>query len=225
MAEDALVSLFGVLLVLGAVLLLFAPLFYRFLRRGLWAFSLLILVPAFLVASAGTTWVEQSFQNPLFLAPIVAFVFLARVVSPVATFFRVREQLSIRGIFGPAKPLAFIGFLAMGLYVGLRAFSPVSAEGDPVIVTERLLVALGTAFLLVRLYWKVMPRGSPGWLMVWAGAILYSLAFAVVAPYAFPEYQALYGLSGIMGWLIGAAIIWKTPAAPGPVPWGYAIRS
>lgn len=221
MAEEALISLFGVLLVLGAVLLLFAPLSVRLYRSGSWLLLLLLLLPAFLLASVGVDFVRQSFVNPLILSPLVAFVFVAKVLAPSMTFYRLRGRLLSRHLWGKTKPLAFLGFVSIGIYVAYRAFVPAPPAEAPVLLTERLVIALGTAFLFLRLYWKVLPKGSPGWVMLWAGAILFSLAFAVIAPYAFPEYAALYGVAGVMGWLIGAAIILRSPTPGSTPPWPH----
>ncbi len=212
MATEDLVAAFAILLVLGSALLLFAPMFYRLMRRGMWALGFIVLVPAFVVASVGTTFIELIFSDPMLLAPIVAFVFAARVISPTLAFFKVREKLYRAGAWGGTKALAFLGFLAFGLYVGYSHFvAPESATGDPVLATEKLVMAFGTAFIFLRLHYRLMPKESRNMMMTWGAAVLFSLAFAVVAPYAFPDYQALYAVSGVMGWLIGAAVIAKSP--------------
>ncbi len=212
MAAENLVSIFAILLVLGSVLFLFGPLFFRLLKRGMWAMSVIAVIPAFVVASMGLSFVELSFSNPAILAPIVAFVFVARVVSPTLALHNVREKLASRGLWGSTRAFAFLGFLGFGLYVGYQTFvSPEGAAADPVLATERIVMAVGTSFIFLRLYYKAMPRESSSLMMVWLAAIFFSLAFSVVAPYAFPDYHVLYSISGVMGWLIGAAVIAKSP--------------
>lgn len=212
MAEEDLVSLFAVLLVLGAVLLLFSPLFYRLMKNGLWALTFLLSIPALMVVALGLTFVEFSFRDPLYLAPVVAVVFGMRVASPTLAFFRFRDRLEPSRYWAPARVLLLTTFMAFGIYVAYKAFiTPGSSDLDPIIVSERILMALGTAFIFLRLYLRVMPKGSYNMLVVWAAAILFSLAFAVVAPYAFPAFSVLYALSGVMGWFIGSAVAWRSP--------------
>lgn len=212
MAEEDLVSLFAILLVLGSVLLLFSPVFYRLLQSGLWALTFLLAVPAFVLLAIGLSIVEVSFQDPLYLAPVVAVVFGMRVASPTLAFFKFREKLEVSRLWSLARPLLLVTFLAFGLYVAYKAFlNPDGATVDPILVSERVLMAVGTSFVFLRLYLKVMPKGSYHMMVLWAAAIMFSLAFAVVAPYAFPAYETLYALSGLMGWLIGGAVIWKSP--------------
>jgi hypothetical protein len=212
MAEEDLVSIFAILLVLGSVLLLFAPLFYRLLKSGLWALTFLLAVPALILVALGLTFIEFSFRDPIYLAPVVAVVFGMRVASPTLAFFRFRDRLEPTRFWAPARVLLLTTFMAFGVYVAYKAFiSPEASNVDLVIVSERILMATGTAFIFLRLYLRVMPKGSYNMLVLWAAAILFSLAFAVVAPYAFPAYSVLYALSGVMGWLIGSAVAWKSP--------------
>jgi hypothetical protein len=212
MAEEDLVSLFAILLVLGAVLLLFAPLFYRLLRNGLWALTFLLAVPALILIALGLSFVEFSFRDPIYLAPVVAVVFGMRVASPTLTFFRFRERLESSNVWMPARTLILITFMTYGIYVAYRAFiNPTTSTLDLVLISERILMAMGTSFIFLRLYLRAMPKGSYNMMVLWVAAILFSLAFAVVAPYAFPAYSLLYALSGVMGWLIGSAVAWKSP--------------
>ncbi|MFQ5837363.1 MAG: hypothetical protein ACE5HJ_01105 [Thermoplasmata archaeon] len=212
MAEEDLVSLFAILLVLGSVLLLFAPVFYRLLRSGLWALTFLLAVPAFILVALGLSFVQVSFKDPIYLAPVVAVVFGMRVASPTLAFFKFRDRLEPTNVWVPARVLLLTTFLAFGLYVAYRAFiNPGGSNVDLVLISERIVMALGTSFIFLRLYLRVMPKGSYNMLVIWVAAILFSLAFAVVAPYAFPAYEVLYALSGVMGWLIGSAVVWKSP--------------
>lgn len=210
MAEQQLVTLFAVLLISGAILVLFAPLFYRLARNGLWAISFVLAVPAFLLITLGLSFVELSFANPAILAPVVTVVFGMRLVSPTLAFFKVREQLEGRQAWTPARLGLVGGFAALGIYVGFAGFGDTSAV-DPILISEKIVMAFGTAYVFLRLHLKVMPKGSYNMFVLWLAAILFSLAFAVVAPFAFPAYAVLYAVSGVMGWLIGAAVGVKSP--------------
>jgi hypothetical protein len=44
------------------------------------------------------------------------------------------------------------------------------------------------------------------WWPVWMAATLFAIAFVVVAPYAFPVFEAIYVVSGLAGWIVGALI-------------------
>ncbi len=216
MAEEDLVSLFAILLILGSVLLLFAPLFFRLMRNGLWALTFLMTVPALILVALGLSFVEFSFQDPIYLAPVVAVVFGMRVASPTLAFFKIRERMGPTNAWFPTRILLLLTFMGFGFYLAYRGFiNPEGAEADPILISEKLIMALGTAFVFLRLYLRVVPKGSYNMLLVWAAAILFSLAFAVVAPFAFPAYGILYALSGFMGWLIGGAVVWKSPS---PLP-------
>jgi hypothetical protein len=212
MAEHELITLFAVLLLAGAILTLLAPLFYRLARNGLWAVGFVLAVPAFLLVTVGWSVLNLSFTDPTVLGPVVAVVFGMRVVSPSLAYFGVRQRLEGRNSWTPARFGLVAGFATMGVYVMLTGFSGASPV-DPILISERILMAVGTVFIFLRFHLRVMPHGSQAMFLVWLAAILFSLAFAVVAPFAFPAYGVLYAVSGTMGWLIGASIAIKTPAA------------
>lgn len=222
MAEEDLATLFAILLVLGGALLLVAPLFFRMLRNGLWAVSFIVAVPAFFVAILALSFVRLSLEAPLLLAPVVAVVVVARVASPALAYVRIRERVrALRS--APSRLVIFLGFVGLGFYVWYRTFvAPSGVALDPVLLSERLLMAVGTAFVFLRLHLRLLPKGSFHMRVLWIATILFSFAFAVVAPYAFPAYETLYGVSGIMGWLIGGAIVMKAPQA-GLAPLARAV--
>ncbi|MEE9592637.1 MAG: hypothetical protein V3W28_03540 [Thermoplasmata archaeon] len=211
MAEQELITLFAVLLLSGAILTLLAPLFYRLARNGLWAIGLVLAVPAFLLVTTGLSFIQLSFTDPTVLGPVVAIVFGMRVVSPTLAYFSVRQRLEGRNSWTPARFGLVAGFVTLGIYVSITGFGEISPV-DPILISERILMAVGTVFIFLRFHLRVMPHGSQAMSVVWLAAILFSMAFAVVAPFAFPDYGVLYAVSGMMGWLIGAAIAMKSPA-------------
>jgi hypothetical protein len=191
-----------------------APLFYRLARNGLWAIGLVLAVPAFLLVTTGLSFIQLSFTDPTVLGPVVAVVFGMRVVSPTLAYFSVRQRLEGRSSWTPARFGLVAGFVTLGIYVSITGFGGTSPV-DPILISERILMAVGTVFIFLRFHLKVMPHGSQAMFVVWLAAILFSMAFAVVAPFAFPAYGVLYAVSGTMGWLIGAAIAMKSSfAAP-----------
>jgi len=42
---------------------------------------------------------------------------------------------------------------------------------------------------------------------IWMAATLFAIAFVVVAPYAFPTFEAVYLVSGLAGWILGAVMV------------------
>ena len=212
MAEQELVTLFAVLLISGAILILFAPIFYRLARQGLWFFSFVLAVPAVLLVTLGLSFIQLGFADPAVLAPVVAVVFGMRVVAPTLTFFSVRQRLEGKGSWTAVRMGLIVGFVTLGIYMATSGFWETPLV-DLILISERIAMAVGTAFIFLRFQLKVMPRGSYDKFVVWLAAILFSLAFSVVAPFAFPAYAVLYALSGTMGWLIGAAVAMKTASA------------
>ncbi len=211
MAEEDLVSLFAILLVLGSAILLVAPIFYRLVRNGLWALSFMVAVPALLLALIGHSFVELSLREPILLAPVVAVIFAVRVVSPSLAYVKIREKVISTSFWGLSRLGLFVAFVGLGLYLWYRVFvDPSGINADPILLSEKLIMAVGTSFVFLRLHWKVMPKTSYNMKAVWIAALLFSFAFAVVAPYAFPSYEVLYGISGLMGWFIGGALVLKT---------------
>ncbi|MDX1534022.1 MAG: hypothetical protein R3291_00180 [Thermoplasmata archaeon] len=210
MAEQELVSLFAVLLIAGATLMLFAPLFYRLAREGLWIFGLVLAVPALLLVTLGLSFVQLSFADPAVLAPVVAVVFGMRVVSPTLAFFGVRTRLEGKRAWSGARVGLVAGFATMGVYAALGGVWQAPTM-DPLLLSERVAMAAGTAFVFLRFQLKVMPHGSYDMFVLWLAAILFSSAFAVVAPFAFPAYAVLYAVSGTMGWFIAATVAVKAP--------------
>ncbi len=212
MAEQELVTLLAVLLISGAILILFAPIFYRLARQGLGIFSVVLAVPAVLLVILGLSYVQLGFADPTVLAPVVAVVFVMRVVAPTLTFFSVRQRLEGTGSWTPVRMGLIVGFVTLGIYMAIHGFWETPTV-DPFLISERIAMAAGTSLIFLRFQLKVMPHGSYDKFVVWLAAILFSLAFSVVAPFAFPAYGVLYALSGMMGWLIGAAVAMKTPSA------------
>lgn len=222
MAEEDLATLFAILLVLGGALLLAAPLFFRMVKGRLWALSFVAALPAFVVGALALSFVQLSMEAPLLLAPVVAVVFVVRVASPSLAYLKLRERVRATRVL-PFRILLFFGFVGLGFYVWYRSFvNPSPVALDPVILSERILMAAGTAFVFLRVHLRLFPRGSFNMRVLWVATILFSFAFAVVAPYAFPSYGTLYGVSGVMGWLIGASVLLKSPQ-PAVLPLPSAV--
>ncbi len=70
-------------------------------------------------------------------------------------------------------------------------------------------MALGGAFIIIRLLARILPESLKEKPTVWISALLLSLAFAVLAPFAFPGYDIYYRLAGLVGWVAGFVVIWR----------------
>ena len=68
-------------------------------------------------------------------------------------------------------------------------------------------MALGASTLLVRFALRARPRDQERLWPVWLAAILFAVAFVVVAPYAFPAFAVAYLASGLVGWILGVVAI------------------
>jgi hypothetical protein len=73
-------------------------------------------------------------------------------------------------------------------------------------LSEQLAMALSASLLIVRTGFRFRPRLTMEWWPVWMAATLFAIAFVVVAPYAFPVFEAIYVVSGLAGWIVGALI-------------------
>ena len=100
--------------------------------------------------------------------------------------------------------LAFAGFLAYELVVVAAGPRP----SGPVALSEQLIMALGASWAMVRFALRARPQGRGAPWTLWFAAILFAVAFVIVAPYAFPEFAVLYAGSGLVGWAIGAVALW-----------------
>src|SRR5436190_823806 len=112
---------------------------------------------------------------------------------------------------------AFAALLAIGsivllfvpLFLHVQLFSASRFVFAAVIagLSEQLAMALGASLLIVRTGFRFRPRLTLGLWPIWIAATLFAIAFVVVAPYAFPDFEAVYLVSGLAGWILGAFVV------------------
>jgi hypothetical protein len=70
-------------------------------------------------------------------------------------------------------------------------------------------MALGGAFVIIRILTRILPESLRDKPTVWMAAILISVSFAFLAPFAIEGYDIYYRLSGLAGWVLGFIVLWK----------------
>ena len=74
-------------------------------------------------------------------------------------------------------------------------------------LSEQLAMAIGASLLVIRTGFRFRPRLTMELWPIWIAATLFAIAFVVVAPYAFPAFEAVYLVSGLAGWILGVLIV------------------
>lgn len=230
--EPVAAFLFGGTLVAAMLLLLLWPLVVRLRTEPTRAKSYALLALLGAVAAVALIVIWQAIDNPVLFAPFVALVVGLRLASPTMLYRSAKRRFGRRERVWPVLRVllvvafvAFAAFLIFSLIV--RALEGLGLAGDGLLdaigLSEQVVMAAGGAFVIVRVLAKVLPASLRDRPRLWAAAILVSVAFAVMAPYAFGqfEYEVAYNASGIGGWLIGFLVAWKYPhlfaaLEPGP---------
>ena len=199
--------LFAGLLAVSAVILLFVP-----LLRHVWLFSpsrlvsALIALAIFSLALGAVALVLLAISNPLYSVPIVAVAAGLRLSSPTLLYRKMKDRFEAGRSWSALRTLMFLAYLGLGalLVYDLIILALVGEPPRPAVLSEQLLMALSASTLFVRFAFRARPKDRQGLLPVWLAAILFAVAFVVVAPYAFPEFAAAYLASGLVGWILGA---------------------
>jgi predicted MFS family arabinose efflux permease len=153
-------------------------------------------------------------SEPLFFLPFAVLVAALRVVSPTFLYrsveFRYEERKwwAILRVLLAILFLGFAGYITYTLILDLlqSVIGPQSAEA---LFVEQILMAVGGAFVIVRVFSRVLPESLRDKPTAWIAAILISVSFAFLAPFAIDGYENYYRLSGVAGWLLGFVILWK----------------
>jgi hypothetical protein len=208
--EPGLVYLFAGLLVVGAVILLFIPLVRHVRLFSPSPFVSWLIALAILALAAGAiALVLLTIFNPLYSLPIVAVTVGLRMASPTLLYRKVKDRFEPSRWWASLRILAIIGFLGLAGFL-LYELAVLFLEGPrlgPLALSEQLIMAVGASTLVVRFAFRALPKDRGGLVPVWLAAILFGVAFVVVAPYVFPEFAAAYLASGLVGWIIGAVAI------------------
>ncbi|HTD81160.1 MAG TPA: hypothetical protein VK723_03310 [Thermoplasmata archaeon] len=210
--ETDLAYLFAGLLAASAVLLLFLP-----VLRHISLFAVSRLVSGFIVlgilllAIGAIVLVVLAVSNPSYFAPIAAVTAVLRIGSPTLLYRKIRERFEATRMWGIlqwillAAFLGLAGFLLVHLVVGPSAGTSIGALA----LSEQFIMALGASALFARFALRVRPQERVSLWPVWLAGLLFSIAFLVVAPYAFPGFAMAYTASGLVGWLVGAVVLWR----------------
>jgi len=210
--ETDLAYLFAGLIAASAVLLLFLPLLRHI---SLFAMnriaSAAILAGIVLLAVGAIALVVLAVSNPAYFAPIAAVTAALRIGSPILLYRKVRDRFEAHRTWGVLRWILLIAFLGLAgfLLVHLIVGPSTGTSIGALALSERLIMALGASALFARFALRVRPRERVSLWPVWLAALLFAIAFLVVAPYAFPAFAIVYGASGFVGWLLGAFVLWR----------------
>ncbi|MFQ5837364.1 MAG: hypothetical protein ACE5HJ_01110 [Thermoplasmata archaeon] len=213
--EEILAFLFAGMLISGTLIILLSPVIFRLTEEVTkWKlYGLLALVLGIMGVSLYAVYLALS--EPLFFLPFVALVLGLRASSPTFLFRSLREKFELRKFWTPLRIVLAAGFLGYAGYLVYVLLSDLFADvfgqapSSAAVLSEALLMAVGGAFVIVRVFAKILPESLREKPTVWVSAILLSLAFAVMAPFAFPNYDIYYRLAGLAGWIIGFVVIWR----------------
>lgn len=212
--EEILAFLFAGMLIAGTLLVLLSPLLFRLTQEiTKWKlYGVLALVLGVMGISLFVVYL--ALEEPLFFLPFVVLVVGLRVASPALLYRALEDRLETHALWTPLKVLlavAFVGFAAYLAYSLLLTLfeSVVGPQSSTALLSEQILMAIGGSFAIVRLFTRILPESLRERPTVWLSAILLSLSLAVMAPYAFPGYEAYYRLAGLGGWILGFVYLWR----------------
>ncbi len=211
LSETDLVYLFAGLLAVGAVLLLFVPL----LRRA-WVFAAtplgfaFVVGPILLLSVGAIALVVLAISDPVYFLPVVTVTVVLRIASPTFVYRRMREWFEAKRGWAELRLLVLAAFLGLAGYLVYELVLVAAAPRSPGLaaLSGSLVMALGASVAFVRFALRARPQERASLWPLWLAAILFSAAFIVVAPYAFPAFAIVYAASGVAGWALGAVALW-----------------
>jgi len=153
--------------------------------------------------------VTYAVSSPTDFIPIVGITAVLRVASPTLLYRGIRERFELRRAWSGIRLLVAMAFAAFAALLAYKlAHLRVGQQpSDLVGLSEQLAMALGASLLIVRAGFRFRPRLTMELWPIWISATLFAIAFVVVAPYAFPAFEAVYLVSGLGGWIAGALIV------------------
>lgn len=206
--------LFAGTLLAGTFIVLLSPVIYKLVEEQT-KFRLYLLLALVIGVMAGSLYlVFLALDNPLFFLPFAVLVAALRAASPTFLYrsleFRWEERKwwAILRVLLAILFLGFAGYITYTLILDvLRPFvGPQSAEA---LFVERVLMAVGGAFVIVRIFSRILPESLRDKPTAWIAAILIAVSFAFLAPFAIAGYENYYRLSGIAGWVLGFVVLWR----------------
>ena len=203
---------FAGLLAASAVLLLFLPVLRHI---SLFAVNRLvsgvIVLGILLLAVGAIVLVVLAVSNPSYFAPIAAVTVGLRIGSPALLYRKIRERLEATRTWSILQWILLVAFLGLASFLLVHLIigpSPGTTVGA-LVLSEQLVMALGASALFARFALRVRPQERVSLWPVWLAALFFAIAFLVVAPYAFPGFAIAYTASGLVGWLLGALVLWR----------------
>ena len=210
--ETDIAYLFAGLLAVSAVLLAFLPVFRHItlfaMNRVL---SATIVLGMLLLAIGAIVLVVLAVSNPAYFAPIAAVTAVLRIGSPSLLYRKVKDRFeAVRG-WGVLRWILLAGFLGLAgfLLVHLILGASAGTSIGALVLSEQLVMALGASAMFARFALRARPQERVHLWPAWLAAVLFAIAFLVVAPYAFPGFAIVYGASGFAGWVLGAIVLWR----------------
>jgi hypothetical protein len=209
-AEAPFVYVFAALLAIGSVVLLFIPVLMhiRLFSSGRAVF--VVVVGALVILSASVVlFVTYAISTPNEFIPVAMVTAILRVASPTLLYRGIRDRFEAHGAWRVIRITVGAAFVALA---GLLAYNLVRLAlgmqpSDVVGLSEQFVMAFGASMLIVRAGLRFRPRVTLALWPIWTAATLFAIAFVVVAPYAFPSFEAVYIVSGLAGWIVAALII------------------
>lgn len=212
--QELVAVLFAGTLVAGTLIVLLSPVIYKLVEEQT-KFRLYALLALVVGVMAGSLYlVFLALNQPLFFLPFAVLVTGLRAVSPTILYrslefrFEERKWWVILKVLLAAAFLGYAGYIVYTLVLDL--FQPfVGPRPAEALFSEQLLMALGGAFVIIRVLSRILPESLRDKPTVWIAAILLSVSFAFLAPFAIEGYEIYYRLSGLAGWLIGFYVLWR----------------
>ena len=209
-AETPFVYAFAALLAIGSVVLLFVPLLLhvRLFSASRLVFALVIgaLLALSLIALLLVTTVVST---PADFLPIVAITAVLRISSPTLLYRGIRERFEVNPMWSGIRLLVALAFVAFAVLLTYNLSRVLAGQqpSDLAGLSEQLAMAVGASLLVIRTGFRFRPRLTMELWPIWIAATLFAIAFVVVAPYAFPAFEAVYLVSGLAGWILGVLIV------------------
>ncbi len=206
--------LFAGSLLAGTFIVLLSPVIYKLVEEQT-KFRLYALLALVIGVMAGSLYlVFLALSQPLFFLPFAVLVTALRAVSPTFLYRSAEFRFEERKWWAALRMLLAILFLGFASYIVytlvLDLLQPFIGPQPPeALFVEQLLMALGGAFVIIRILARILPESLRDRPTVWMAAILISVSFAFLAPFAIEGYEIYYRLSGVAGWLIGFVVLWK----------------
>ncbi len=206
--------LFAGTLLAGTFIVLLSPLIYKLVEEQT-KFRLYALLALVIGVMGGSLYlVFLALSEPLFFLPFALLVTALRVASPTFLYRSLEFRFEERKWWTILRVVLAVLFLGLAAYIVytlvLDFLQPlIGPQPSEAIFVERLLMALGGAFVIIRILTRILPESLRDKPTVWMAAILISVSFAFLAPFAIEGYEIVYRLSGLAGWVLGFIVLWK----------------